>query len=568
MPDLEPEFSDSPLRWLIPSLAIALAYFGSLCLIPKTGFWINDNGCKFIQAQALLKNAGRDASVPWPGQAVDPTFRFNPLPFPYGQVYHGQLYGFYSNAFARLSASSYRAWGFPGLYVLPLLGPFLALPALWRIAGLLPCSRLGQPLSLLIASLATPLWFYSVSFWEHTTALALVLWAAYYGLLFMAGFKTSNLLKAMVLCSLAIYFRDELYLWAGLLGLLCLIRRPSQWQAFLWAGCLSCLVLCPLWISQWRITGNPLGHHVASLSPAQEGLRMFLSERWTSFQTLFLNGHKNPWLSALACGPFALLFLLRPQLPIRPWVLGLGFALSLVQVAIVALGFATSSSPISWTMKANGLFVACPVLILALVRWRGREQESAFSAQPDLFRLALGYALVFAALAPAVRVIGIHWGCRHILLVIPLLACLAASSAGQVWERAPRAFAIACLLALGCLSVAGQVYSLHLLQARQGFCSRLNRIVWERPEQAIVTRDWFLPQELAPVFFDKMVFLVQDQGQEKDLFELLRSKGISSCLFVSSVRGPGGMLPGGEQVLDPLNFMSVSLRQVDLYTTP
>ena len=81
----------------------------------------------------------------------------------------------YSATFAVPSSFPYRLFGDPGLYLLPLAAGLLTLPAVWSLAGMLSGARVGRAVPL--ASLGTPLWFYSLTFWEHTPAACLAVWS-------------------------------------------------------------------------------------------------------------------------------------------------------------------------------------------------------------------------------------------------------------------------------------------------------------------------------------------------------------------------------------------------------
>jgi hypothetical protein len=96
-------------------LLIVLVYAITLGLMPPDGFWINDNGLKFVQMKGLILTGYHDLAIPWPGRALDPDYIFNPLPRPFGELYEGKLYGFYSHPFVFLSSFPYRLFGPRGL---------------------------------------------------------------------------------------------------------------------------------------------------------------------------------------------------------------------------------------------------------------------------------------------------------------------------------------------------------------------------------------------------------------------------------------------------------------------
>jgi hypothetical protein len=165
------------LRISGPIAAVALVYLATLALLPPGGLWIVDNGSKRIQTEALLANGFRDFSLPWPGRELDPDFAFNPLPSVFSVVRDGRLYSLYSPVFPALSALPFRAFGDAGLSLLPLLASLALLGFVGRIADLAELPPPGRALSILVAGLATPVWFYAVVFWEHAVVAALCLGA-------------------------------------------------------------------------------------------------------------------------------------------------------------------------------------------------------------------------------------------------------------------------------------------------------------------------------------------------------------------------------------------------------
>src|SRR5438046_287157 len=74
------------------------------------------------------------------------------------------------------------------------------------------------------------------------------------------------------------------------------------------------------------------------------------------------------------------------------------------------------------------------------------------------------------------------------------------------WRRTGATLIGACLA----LALALQLWSLHLLFRRVAFSAALNDAVMRRPESAVIAVGWFLPQELAHVFYNKQIFLAAD----------------------------------------------------------
>lgn len=538
-----------PSSALLSIAAIFVVYLATFLILPRDGFWINDNGCKFIQLQALVETGYTDSSIPWPGQALDPSFSCNPLPSPFGHVIDGRLYGTYSPIFPLLSSFPYRLWGFGGLYVLPLLGGLLTLPAVWSLTGFLTTSsssrRIAQPLSLLVAALGTPMWFYSLTFWEHTPAICLTTWSVVCCMHFVVNGSVRRLALGAALGGLSVYFRDELYLFAIALAVVSISHRRRRWRSSLVFAAVFVLTLLPLWVFQWSVLGHPLGYHFRADSPFAGSMSQHLSDRWSVINLLLLNNDGNIRLSAvIAAVPLALL-LLCPRVGRgafgRTTVVCASVA-ALIGVTVI-IRHLTAESPVWWLRHANGLFAASPMLLLAFVR-PGQRTGDLPGALPAghgekihraVWLIVLAYIVPYVLLTPKLHSGGIHWGCRYLLSAFPLMSAMASGTISQWWTTCGNGArirrAILCLTVA--LTVGLQVYSLTLLHRRKQFSAELNRTVTQRPEEVVLASGWFIPQELSHSFFDKKIFLIRSQRAHDRLIATLRDSGIREVLHVT-----------------------------------
>src|SRR5262245_14428550 len=85
-------------------LLVALVLLATVAPLGKRAFWVIDNAAKFLQLEALVASGYRDSSIPWPGRDLDPEYRMNPMPPPFGVVEGGRLHSFYPPAFAAISS--------------------------------------------------------------------------------------------------------------------------------------------------------------------------------------------------------------------------------------------------------------------------------------------------------------------------------------------------------------------------------------------------------------------------------------------------------------------------------
>lgn len=250
-PRLDPHFA-------VAFGVVALVYAATLLVMPRDGVWIVDEGCRLIQTEGFIRNGYRDVSIPWLGQALDPDLTLDPIPPPMGFVHDGKIVGVFSHAFTAVSALPYALLGSVGLYLLPILAGPLLLPAVRLLADELGAPRRVRPLSVLLVGLCTPVWFYSMTFWEHVPAACLTTWAV-------------------------------VFLWRHL---------QDGGVRSLAASAI------PLWLFEWRVAGSPFGGHLAANTAFYGGMFAGAAEPWQVFRAFLVNGHRSPTVSLLVAGPF------------------------------------------------------------------------------------------------------------------------------------------------------------------------------------------------------------------------------------------------------------------------
>ena len=558
-------------------LLVALVWVATLALLPRDGFWVVDNGSKYLQVLAAVRSGGASVAIEWPGRAIDPGFETNPIPFPYSLVQDGEIHYVSPPAFALASALPYRLLGTSGLYLLPLAGGIAllaALSALGRHLALSPGARAG---GVLLAGLATPVWFYSVSFWEHALAASLGVGALAAGFGYVSSERAGaprmgRLAACAALAALGVWLRTDLYLLLPvlLLVLLAQVPRERRLDAAVRFAAAALAALLPLWLLNWRYTGGPMGIHGASVLAYEEGILGHLRGRGAVLHNLFVASHWRRGLSLPLALPYLALFAANPAVEPR-WfrrALPLAALVGSVGFAVTLWGYRTSPhGPLWQVLHANGLFAVAPVLALAFLRPRGATAGAR--ERWWLWLLMLAYALLYALAAPVLSTAGVHWGARFLLLLYPPMALLAAGNLAEWLARRERrlgAGAAALVLAV-LLSAGAQVWSVTLLRRAQGFSERFTAAVARRPEAVVVSPSWRIGQELARVFDRKTIFFVRDAEAWRRLRGRLAAAGIARVLWVESAHGPAPPAGGeGSEVVDDagLGLYAVRLAPAEL----
>ncbi|MBN1268966.1 MAG: hypothetical protein JXB04_05220 [Kiritimatiellae bacterium] len=543
------------LRHTLSALAlVALVYLVCLALFPHEGLWIADNASRFLQMRAFMLTGNAACAIPWPGAEFDPAFEFQPLPPPFAVVRDGRLLSQYSPVFALVSAPFFRLFGYSGLYLLPLVSSLVMLAGLAAIAGQLGAPARAAPQAVLIAGLTTPVWFYSVVFWEHTLALCLLAWALWCGLRFIRTCRLSFALAGSILAAAGAYFRDEMYIVCVVLAAaLVLPPCPRRWATLALSVCMMLVVLGPLFVFQRAVTGNPFGLHMGiNVGPAPASAASFLAHlrlRPTVIYNLLLASHPSRALSLAVAGPAVALLIIRPAFKDSVFRVALpvvAFA-SLAASALSLGSLAGTAHPVTWLLRSGGLFAATPVIVLGCLS-AAQVSGTELFCERWLWGIGLAFACCYVLAAPEISSVGIHWGGRYLLPLYPLLAVLAAANIARWMEIRGRGTQVMALVLLMCAlaGVAGQVLSMNLLCRKASFSAALNREAAGRPERVVVTDLWWLPQELYGVFYDRMIFYAEGREQIEGVQARLEQSGVREYLLAtqdpSATAEPGSVL--------------------------
>jgi len=543
--------------------AIALAYVAAWYAVPAEGRWIYDTALKTVQVRAIVERGSFDLA--WPGREIDPDFEFGPIARGFHTRIGDELHAAYSPVFPLLSTPFVMAFGAQGYGVLPLLGAALTMFGVFRLARRVAGEDLCLAwLAAALSLLATPLWFYAFTFWEHTLAVGFACFAVEACLLFRERLDLANALRVGVLVALPIYLRPEHYLFA--LVVLGFAAWPARHDLRVVVAMALAVVaaLLPLWGFHVSQFGHPLGPHITSQPWGDVGFSQYLAERGAVASRLLFNLHATTALSLAVGAPFYLLLVAQ----FTGWVereRGSMFVLAsslagLLAAAVVAYGYADAARPMNWMIAANGLFAGSPLLILAFLAIQD-ENDGFTSARRVLLAIVVVYAALYTAFIPEVNSRGIHWGNRFLLSVYPLLAVLAAATIRELFEEGRSRWpARVAVVALVIATMGLQIYSLAMLRERKVFVAALNQAVRESEARVVASDTWFVPVDLSEVWFEKSLFLAP--APRREAFRArLREADPQRVLYVD--RAGSGEPGGNAKILDDgwLGFCRVSLRE-------
>jgi len=196
------------------SALVLAAYLVAIAQLPLDVFWHPDEGAKYIGVRTVRWEQGAVRyELPYGGRALDPELEFYPArntiyPAPGAD---GQPQFHWSIAFPLATRPFYDRFGIAGLYVLPIACGWLTA----ILAGVVtwPFGPRAAGLAILLTGLATPIAFYSLSFFEHT-ATTLFAGLAVALLVHRPG-RFSTLLLMVPLLGIAVALRVETFALAA-----------------------------------------------------------------------------------------------------------------------------------------------------------------------------------------------------------------------------------------------------------------------------------------------------------------------------------------------------------------
>jgi len=585
--------------WNIVAAAVVLAVLGaSLAMMQREVFWSPDEGGKFFALASVRWDGGLAYGLPYHGRAVDPELRFAPRgpgeaneppeAFPYPREgADGRIQWHWPPWFPLASRPLFAAFGVSGVYLLPLLsGWLIALASGWIAHALAP--RLAAP-AMLVVGLATPVWFYSLTFWEHTLAAAAGVLAIAF-LVHGAPRSRRTLLAMLPPLLMAALLRIEMLAFGVTAVLAWALRDAVE-------------TVQPTARRHAGSAVAPSAAHVANMTRAGTESLFDTGER-TGGAPARQDGRTawRPWLAAgLAVGLIALLWLaaaswLAPRQSVFFTAIPAHAADALTNLSNLpraAVGLLVNSAvdegpvvPAAWTAAAAVALAACFVapflravwleacvlvpglaglltfsLTLAALEPSYRSLHAFFPIAPftafwlfawrdarggarrdTLVRAAALYFVAGSAVLFAYRidlhghvVSGLEWGSRYLLALYPLLAILALAavdgyvrSPRPAWLRGTVGGLMACLIAAAVLLESRGVA---VLAGNHALFATWNRVL--RDDDRIVTDVWWLPATLAPLFVAKETYFVRRRAEVSEWAALAAAHGEREFTFAA-----------------------------------
>ncbi len=512
----------SRLKWLI---FLQLACLGCLLflLIPPGSCWVSDNGNKHI----ILENfeINRSEVIENPAADLDPDNRLFPGGFHFLQR-DKEMRSIYPIYFSLFTQPFHWLFGDRGLLVLPLASYILLL--------YLTARRFRSPWVLLLLGTGTPLLFYAGTFWEMLPACVVAFLAARE----LLTHGKRHPIRAGLILGVGLILREEMYFLVAALGGALMVtggRRQGLREALLLAGAFI-LAALPIWCWQYLDSGHILGLHGSLYHTHHRQVPPGLIERavgvvegyWLYLFKFYVSGPRFHWSYPLRHLPVVLLAVVggfprsRDHLVLKRRLLLLAIA---AWVVLIALLWQTPA-PAMTAGVTVGLFTSTPILAGLLLNWRPLLTTGAPFRQ-WMAAAALFYVVIVPPLLTRTD-IGIIWGPRHFLPVMPLLVYL--GCAGLVRMGLARRH----ILLLGVLSAAIQCFGVVTLVRVCRESAALTETLRQEKEQVVLTDVFFLPEQTPQLFREKKWLYLDEDDDVALVLTRLRENHVNEALLVLS----------------------------------
>ena len=580
---------ESTQRWVVlwAWFSVLVVYGLTLHGMPRHVFWSPDEGGKFLQAKTMHFGPGIDYVLPYPGKRLDPELRFYAFR-PDGQlrrtlypvqVDKGRFHFHWPIWFPVLSGLPLAVFGITGLYILPLLAGWLTAILSGRLAAEID-SSLEVP-AVLVVGLASPIYFYSLCFWEHTLAAAL----GVFGVLLFARGRGS--LRALLCClpvlvAAALLRLEMLALVLAVVAAwaVCATRlrrgaadggpteegRLRRWAPVLLLGLtIALLIVFALAIPD---------RQASKLMRLPQSFERLLEHPSALLQVL-INSPRTygPSLASAELAVVAAAVVFCAAAPFVRWV-KLEGAMTLAGVSALLLVVTILVFEPDYRCL-HGLIPIAPYVILAPYAvppaWRQRHSPFFVLATVGVLYFIAGTAAVLTnPIHPSGNLKqGLQWGPRYLLGLYPFLAVMGIAGVYHYWQSPrPRPQRAIVVVLFGLLIGAGFLFQQRGIS--QAVETRRTLAAWQAAIEGhapIVTELWWFPASLAEFYAREPVYVVRSERHARDWSRLAKAGGVDRfTFFTRSALQPGdSRFPGF--ALEPGSSRVVSGAYVNEFTS-
>ncbi|MBL7200998.1 MAG: glycosyltransferase family 39 protein [Anaerolineae bacterium] len=558
------------------ALAVLLLIYGTLVfgVLPRPVFFSGDEGEKLVVAASVARSGDLwNVAYEYPGRDFDPEIRL--FFCPWMKVAKSDPVPYHLSTLTFLNAPLYALLGVDGMYLLPLLSGIGVAWLAYLLARLMELP--GAWAIPLVVGVCTPMFFYSLTTWDHAPTVLYSTLAVYWMARQARRLRWWEMGLAGIVTGLGMWTRYEMYLFAGavVLAYVYVFRLDRRaWKGLVPFAIGLALVVAlmeaqirtvyggtnvlDLWLT--RFVGEQGGQEAALVADVLRGV---LLRRAETVLALTVDG-SSVWLERvfLALAFVGTIVVNRSRkLQRRPLLVmgsalmqAIGTVLALVHMRIGTLVGLVPTLPLS----ALGLVYTSPP---ATVRPPSRRIVLDLLATASVIYLLLGMFLL-----PAWGSLG--WGPRYLAQLFPLLAMLAwatlwRSLAAQRDADSRKAIYLA-FGALFVLSLIMQCVGVGLLyDKKQRMLSMYDTTRALDADYLLSEQTWYL-QEMASLYFEKRFFHLRSQEEYDTVMERFYRHGVRRFAWVpSQVSAIEPILETGAFAVRPIDELLYEIVSVD-----
>jgi 4-amino-4-deoxy-L-arabinose transferase-like glycosyltransferase len=517
-----------PLLWI--SCILLVVYLGWVSIYPAEVFWSLDEGGKYIHLQSIIQSGNPGAPISYPGRDLDPELRFVALN--YWSRAGEQIYSWWPVSFQLITWPFFKAWRWPGLYLLPAAsGALSAMLAGIIVRHLHPQRRWLSAGAGLVTGLATPVAFYSTTFWEHTPSVACFLGGV---IAILQAWKTGRprwLVIAGIILALATYLRLEVAPMAVGIVLVLLILR---WRWSLLLGSSYLLASIPWLVSNQFLMGHLLSRQwlpgdVSLSIPLFSGFRQ--AGIWYVPYTLF--NSPNVVAFEFGTGLLALATLLTALTLVVPFVSRFRW-LSVVTYGGLALICGWILFQPEGYRSVHGFVLIAPHIVFVAWLYRSPSNWRRSPLAIILIGMASTYAIAYLARG-WVAAGGLQWGPRYLLAFYPLFVAASVGGLTTAWPslKSITKYVISVLYVVSVLIGFGyQVRGVYASLETRRYYKHTEQAIQQLSSETIVTGCPWLAMVMPNLYWTGSVFVLGAGATFDDWVPAARSAGVHSVCQV------------------------------------
>jgi MFS family permease len=499
-------------RDIIVYATVVLALAGLFVYLPPLGIWSNDEAVKFIQMKNYHLHG--TLTIDYPGRNIG----LGPSDLKPGQLLmtekDNSLYVIFPPLFPWLSSLFYPLLGERVTHFLPLLAFFLSFVLFDRILQGIVRKPWIRYVLLFTCLGASPVLFFSLTFFEHVPALFMVIASLYFLVrYFTVSCNPTDLLLSSLLLSLGIFFRTEILFLvaASFISQGWSFVKRGQCRSFMISSAGLLIPVVAYGILNILTTGTISGLHI------------------DFNQRIHQNPMRFVMLSIAVLGGFFLAeHLLKKE--IREQAQRSRIRAFLVFLFTLLIFSTFRQSPIVI------LFLQFPVALLLFLFFDNDITGVSSEAHSILRETLLGICFTFMILI-LFSMQDMHPNVRFALPLIPLIVTVIALD----WEKIftvrliVAVFVVLVLLSANFLitSIPKDLFTYKMFNAQ--------RVEWlsrnTQPGDVIIFSNKPFMHHAGPLFFDRIFVVENDPDRLTSLFDRLKEKGITRCFFQANHSG-------------------------------